>query len=398
MKFMHFTSGYFICIFYSVYSYNVTDEDRLYRDLFNNYNKELRAGNDRDYPLNVSMQFYLLAIKEFVEASSKFTINGVFYTHWRDERLSWVPAKYNNITKTLVSQDKVWIPNIVNINPFKEVYGLGSNLVQVNVDNEGSCFWVTMQSFEVVCDADVTYYPFDKQFCALRFVAYTVGVDWLNIYFPNSKVTLTSYEESGLWEVEDTTNYSHTEEGTTFVVVGLHLKRRSTYYIASLLLPMTVVAILQAFVFLLPNDAGERVGFSVTVLLASVVFLTIIQGKLPEASEPNISVLGFLLFGYVILGALVTLCVILSANIHSFKEDTCMPKWLKILCCLKTIDAKGPFSTNIVMNVEPQKEAKEKECRSWSWKDVAKRFDMFCFISSLFLYVLQIIIYFGLAT
>ncbi|XP_048776722.2 acetylcholine receptor subunit alpha-1-A-like [Ostrea edulis] len=397
MKNMHFKLVLIVCIFHSVYSYNVTDEGRLFTDLFSNYNKDLRAGNDRDYPLNVSMQFYLLAIKEFVEASSKFTVNGVFAITWRDERLSWDPATYNNITKTLVFQEKIWIPNIVTVNPFEEAYGLGSNLVQVNVDNEGSCFWVTMQSFEVICDADVTYYPFDKQYCVLKFVAYTLDVDWLNISFPNSEVTLTNYEESGLWKIEDTANYCYIEEGSTYVVVGLHLKRRSTYYLASLILPMTVVAILQAFVFVLPNDSGERVGFSVTILLTSVVFLTIIQEKLPEASEPNISVLGFLLFGYVILGALVTLCVILSANIHSFTEATHMPKLLRYICCLQSNIVEGTLSSSSTMKVASKEEEMEEEPPSCSWNDVAKRFDRFCFISSLFLYAIQVIIYFGLS-
>jgi hypothetical protein len=254
-----------------------------------------------------------------------------------------------------------------------------------------------MQSFEVICDADVTYYPFEKQYCALKFVAYTTGEGWLNITFPSPKVLLTKYEESGLWKIEDTTNYCYIEDGSTYVVVGMHLKRRSTYYIASLILPMTVVAILQAFVFLLPYDAGERVGFSVTILLTSVVFLTIIQEKLPEASEPNISVLGFLLFGYVVLGSVVTLCVILSANMHSFTDATPIPKFLRHLCCLPRNKVDSTIALSDVVKVAEKEEEMNEASPSCSWKDLAKKFDRFCFILSLFLYAIQIIIYFGLA-
>jgi hypothetical protein len=383
-----------VCIFHPASSYNVTDEGRLYKDLFSNYNKELRAGNDRDYPLNVSMLFHLLAIKEFVETSSKFTVNGVFSIKWQDERLSWDPATYNNITKTMVSQDKVWLPNIIIVNPFEEAYGLGSNLVKIYLYSNGSCSWVIMQSFEVICDADVTYYPFDKQYCEIKFAAYSFGADWLNIHFPNSKVFLTKYEESGLWKIENTTNYWYESYESIVIVVGLHLKRRSTIYLISLMLPMTVVAILQAFVFLLPNDAGERVGFSVTILLTSVVFMTIMQEKLPEVSEPNISVLGFVLFGYVVLGSIVTLCVILSANIHSFTEATPMPKWLEILCCWKANTVVDVIiSSRNDMKVAAEEEENEEKCPTCPWNEVAKTFDRFCFISSLLLYVIQIIIY-----
>ncbi|XP_062571050.1 neuronal acetylcholine receptor subunit alpha-6-like [Saccostrea cucullata] len=385
-----------LCIVYSTYSYNVTDEDLLFKDLFTNYNKELRAGNDRNYPLNVSMSFYLFALKEFDEATSKFTVNGVFVTSWRDERLAWDPSNYNNITRTLMSQDKIWLPNLVITNPFEDIYGLGSDLVKVYLYYDGSCIWTTMQSFEVICDADVTNYPFDRQYCSLQFVSYGYGEEWMNITFTNSKVILTQYQESGLWDIEDTTAYSHITSALTGVTIGLYLKRRFTYYIAGLVLPMTIVAILQSFVFMLPNDSGERVGFSVTVLLASVVFLTIIQDKLPESSEPNISILGFLLFGYVSLGVIVTLCVILSSNFHIFEESKPVPKWLRISLCLKTNKIDEDYSTGSTIRVASKEESRDDEAISCSWKDVAKAFDRRCFISSLSLYGLQFLIYFAM--
>ncbi|XP_061170076.1 acetylcholine receptor subunit beta-type unc-29-like [Saccostrea echinata] len=385
-----------LCILYSTYSYNVTDEDLLFKDLFTNYNKELRAGNDRDYPLNVSMSFYLFAIKEFDEATSKFTVNGVFVTTWRDERLSWDPTNYNNITRTLMSQDKIWLPNLVSTNPFEDIYGLGSSLVKIYLYYDGSCVWTTMQSFEVICDADVTNYPFDKQYCSLNFVSYGYGEEWMKVTFTSSKILLTQYQESGLWDIEDTATFSRIANGLTEVVVGLNLKRRSAYYIAGLVLPMTIVAILQSFVFLLPNDSGERVGFSVTVLLASVVFLTIIQEKLPESSEPNISILGFLLFGYVSLGVLVTLCVILSSNMHMYEESKPVPAWLRVLFCLKRNKVDEDFSTGSTIRVASKEESRDEESISSSWKDVAKAFDRYCFISSLSLYALQFVIYFAI--
>uniref|UniRef100_K1QVV4 Neurotransmitter-gated ion-channel ligand-binding domain-containing protein n=1 Tax=Magallana gigas TaxID=29159 RepID=K1QVV4_MAGGI len=96
-----------LCVVYNVYTYNIADDNQLHTALFTNYNNELRAGNDRNFSLNVSMTFYLMAIKEFVEATSKFSVNGVFIITWRDERLSWNPAKYQNIQQTMVSQNKI---------------------------------------------------------------------------------------------------------------------------------------------------------------------------------------------------------------------------------------------------------------------------------------------------
>lgn len=196
-----------------------------------------------------------------------------------------------------------------------------------------------MQSFEVICDANVKYYPFDKQFCSIRFGTYSFDSNWLNITFPNSDINLIYYEENGLWEIEDTLAFSTVDRGAAEIIFGIYLKRRSTYYIASLLVPMTFVAVLQSFVFLLPNESGERIGFSVTMLLASVVFLTLIQEKLPESSEPSVSILGYLLLGYISLGGVVTLVVIISSNLYI--ETKPVPKWLQHLCCERQTDTDG---------------------------------------------------------
>nr|XP_034303114.1 acetylcholine receptor subunit beta-type unc-29-like [Crassostrea gigas] len=382
-----------LCVVYNVYTYNITDEDQLHKDLFTNYNNELRAGNDRDFPLNVSMTFYLMAIKEFVEATSKFSVNGVFSITWRDERLSWNPAMYQNIQKTMVSQNKIWLPTMIISNPFKEAHGLGSDLVKIYLFSDGSCVWIIMQSFEVICDANVKYYPFDKQFCSLRFGTYGFDRNWLNITFPTSKIGMIHYEENGLWEIENTAAYCTADHGPVEVVFELYMKRRSTYYVASLLVPMTFVAVLQSFVFLLPNESGERIGFSVTMLLASVVFLTLIQEKLPESSEPSVSILGYLLLGYITLGGIQTLAVILSSNF--FIQTKPVPKWLKIISCqeLTKVEDKPPRKKSEENSVKELDDDSLKEKYEVCWRKISRSFDRVCFILSLIVFAIQISIY-----
>ncbi|XP_052720342.1 acetylcholine receptor subunit beta-type unc-29-like [Crassostrea angulata] len=384
-----------LCLYvvYFVCAYNITDEDQLHKDLFTNYNNELRAGNDRDFPLNVSMTFYLMAIKEFVEATSKFSVNGVFSITWRDERLSWNPAMYQNIQQTMVSQNKIWLPTMIISNPFKEAHGLGSDLVKIYLFSDGSCVWIIMQSFEVICDANVKYYPFDKQFCSLRFGTYGFDRNWLNITFPTSKIGMIHYEENGLWEIENTAAYCTADHGPVEVVFELYMKRRSTYYVASLLVPMTFVAVLQSFVFLLPNESGERIGFSVTMLLASVVFLTLIQEKLPESSEPSISILGYLLLGYITLGGIQTLAVILSSNF--FIQTKPVPKWLKIISCqeLNKVEDKPPRNKSEENSVKELDDDSLKEKYEVCWRKISRSFDRVCFILSLIVFAIQISIY-----
>ena len=75
------------------------------------------------------------------------------------------------------------------------------------------------------------------------------------------------------------------------MVFNIYLERRSFYYGLTILLPVLLTSLLTPLVFLLPHDAGEKIGYCLTVLLAYVVILTIVTDGLPTTSKHN-SLLG----------------------------------------------------------------------------------------------------------
>ena len=81
-------------------------------------------------------------------------------------------------------------------------------------------------------------------------------------------------------------------------------------------LPICVLGILNLFVFLLPPESGERVGYSITVLLSIVVFLTITSNSLPGTSEPRMPTIFLLLTGYVVIIVLIVISVIISLRFY----------------------------------------------------------------------------------
>lgn len=80
------------------------------------------------------------------------------------------------------------------------------------------------------------------------------------------------------------TKASGTEQ--TYPVIDFHIKlrRKPAYYITGVILPVILVAFLQILVFLLPVDSGEKLGFSITVLLALAVLLTLITDSMPSSA------------------------------------------------------------------------------------------------------------------
>lgn len=65
---------------------------------------------------------------------------------------------------------------------------------------------------------------------------------------------------------------------------NLILERRPSYYIMSMILPVVLTSYLMIIVFVLPVHSGEKVGFSLTVLLAVAVLLTLILDQMPSTA------------------------------------------------------------------------------------------------------------------
>ena len=65
------------------------------------------------------------------------------------------------------------------------------------------------------------------------------------------------------------------------------LERKPQYVIINIILPISFLNLLNALVFVLPAESGERVSYSLTVLLSIAVFMTIVSDIPPRTSEPT---------------------------------------------------------------------------------------------------------------
>jgi hypothetical protein len=92
-------------------------------------------------------------------------------------------------------------------------------------------------------------------------------------------VDLSFYTDNGEWDLIST-NAADTIRiplsGITFSSVSFYIKlqRRPLFHIINTLFPVALMAVLIAMVFKLPVDSGEKIGFSLTVLLAYAVYFS----------------------------------------------------------------------------------------------------------------------------
>ena len=373
--------------------YSFSDEVNLLTAIFPaSYDRYIRPGENRSAPLQVNVTFYFKSIKEFDESISKFSVTGALGVFWVDHRLTWDPNTYGgDLDTTVVPQKRVWIPFLVNMLMYEKLEEIGNSEMNVRVDSNGKLTWVSPNIFESTCDADLSYYPFDSQTCSLRFYAPGFKLNELDLTPMRNTMDFSEYSENALWKVVETNIYTTTNNlNLQEIVMTVKMKRRSVYYISSLVLPVALLSFLQLSVYIMPPQCGERVGFATTVLLAVAVYLTLIQEKLPEGSEPSVSFLSYKLLGDFMVGVLITVGVVVGLRFYNREEDKAIPNYLKRF---HKIILGGGFCQNrnnrkVAWNDKDTRDATEKELKSvpqeetprspLTWCDIGMATDRFC--------------------
>jgi hypothetical protein len=346
----------------------------------------VRPGENRTAPLQINVKFFMASLKEFSEGLSKIGVVGSFNLWWKDSRLSWNPIEYGgDLYDTTLFISDIWVPFLVLMNPFDRLRNVLLDGMYCEVSWEGEVSCTPPDLYQATCDADVTYYPFDSQKCTLKFYVPAFSPSDIILRPHSPKFDMLLYEENGLWSITSTRLYYHINVyGFEELRLEVNMKRRTSFYMAGLILPICLMNFLQILVFALPIESGERMGYSITVLLAVSVFLTIIQGKLPEASEPNVSYLTYKLLIDMLLGCAMVIAVVIGMKFYHKPDDKEIPASLKHFtrgmtsCCTRktstvSIDKSGDTS-KVPVECVNDAAVNDVTCNV-TWNDVGLAFD-----------------------
>lgn len=341
--------------------YSITQQAQLHANLSNGYDRNLRPGENRTLPTKISIDFYIAKIKELKEEENKMSTVGYIGLEWTDHRLTWNPADYNDeLKQTSMFISKIWAPNVVLFNPVDKRSPILTDDLSCTIKSNGQVKCFLADLFEATCSADISGYPFDAQYCTLKLFVPGFSILDIILQSASSAIHLELYEIHGLWYITDTSNYVKTyhvyEISFEVLELKISLKRRNMYCVCNIILPIFFINLLQAFVFFLPLGSGERVNFSMTVLLAVVVFLTIIQSKLPEFSKPHISSLTIKLLLDILVSIFIVLIDIMISYTYHKTDNQNISKDLKKIVA-KMMLKKDPIETIV------------------TWKDVASFYD-----------------------
>ena len=181
-----------------------------------------------------------------------------------------------------------------------------------------------MSLVSVSCMINIEFYPFDTQECPVWFMLTGYFSTEAQLHAVNKEAPLKYHFDNGMWEL--IMSEARAEYG---VLYGVNLKMKRTPYFVIVIdiIPIILLSLMSFMVFLLPPESGERMSYSITILLALIVFLTIISETIPKKSSP-LPLLLYFVGLYMLQSVLVTLATILNLRLYYKDEKNPVPAWL----------------------------------------------------------------------
>ena len=184
----------------------------------------------------------------------------------------------------------------------------------------------------------MTYFPTDMHTCEFSIFinSYSSSQVAMTTNDTNAVIMTTLWQSDGEWQLVRHSVY----KDSTYLLgmfkdsfnLVLTFQRLPTFFMLNLLCPTMALSFLNILVFVLPVESGEKVGYSITVLLSVMVFMTETMHLLPSSSisVPLVTQFLTMLTAISILSVVATVfsSVVHHQSVDKEEEEKMNPKVL----------------------------------------------------------------------
>ncbi|XP_064652274.1 acetylcholine receptor subunit beta-like [Lineus longissimus] len=305
-----------------------------------NYDKRVRPIKNSSNPIFVSLSLLPRSLISLDDEKQRIAIAAYFDLRWKDEYMHWDPAQYDGVKRIVLTNQDIWIPDIITIDSQGGMDDVAYTIVGVDlvVTYDGNVTWYSNRVFVRSCSLKMTYFPFDVQECYFRFESRTHNRPSLTMFAHQHPAQIESLDISELHKYHDGQWDFVKGDAAVFVEVyldwsyyraNLTMKRKPIYFILNILGPCVVISLLIPIMFYLPPDSGEKISMGVTILLAFSVFQMVLAESLPHNSDTTPIIVIYI----TVLMASSALSIILAVIVLQLhlRGDVMMPRWLRFL-------------------------------------------------------------------
>ena len=149
----------------------------------------------------------------------------------------------------------------------------------------------------------------------------------------------------------------------------------------NIVIPIVFLGLLNPFVFLLPHESGERVTFSVTILLSFTVFLNVIGDNVPKTSSPMPFLCHYVVI-VLITSGIITLLNTLCQRLYHARGQEPVPIWILGCLCMSSACARNKV---VSMGVKDEKTVADGKFTVAQenpivWREAILRLDIISFV------------------
>ncbi|XP_005805599.2 neuronal acetylcholine receptor subunit alpha-5 [Xiphophorus maculatus] len=325
-------------------------EDKLFKYLFQNYQKWVRPVEYLNQTISVK---FGLAISQLVDVDEKnqlMTTNVWVKQEWVDMKLRWSPEDFLGITTIRVPSDRIWLPDVVLYDNSDGRFE--GTITKAVVKYDGTISWNPPANYKSACTIDVTFFPFDLQNCSMKFGSWTYDGSQVDVLLEDFHVDKQDYFDNGEWEIVKATGSRglRTDGSSSYPTITYFfiIRRLPLFYTLFLIIPCIGLSFLTILVFYLPSNGGEKISLCTSVLVSLTVFLLVIEEIIPSSSKA-IPLIGEYLVFTMIFVTLSIVITVFAINIHHRSSSTHhgMAPWVrriflhrlpKLLCMRSHVD------------------------------------------------------------
>lgn len=319
---------------------NLTFEQKLHKRLFNStyYSTDLLPRRSHSAVIDISFGFELVKIVDVNAKEQTITVHAWVHQRWDNPMMSWNKSEFGGLDLIHVDSKRVWVPDIFlyNNNDDQERFAGGRSSFRsgVALQSNGTSIWNNPARFKTLCRINVKFFPFDIQECKLKMGSWMYNARMLNMKpMKDHKFPSQHFQANGEWNIysvkmkRNEQKYQCCQVPYVDVTITIEMGRESMDYVINLILPCCLISSMIFLGFILPPESGERIGLSITVLLAMTVFQQLTSEIMPSYDFP---ILGQYYFAIILeIGA----SVVVTTTILNFYHRTNrkMPGWMRKL-------------------------------------------------------------------
>ncbi|KAJ8362953.1 hypothetical protein SKAU_G00117840 [Synaphobranchus kaupii] len=242
-------------------------------------------------PVRVTVGFNVQNVLGMNEKQERLLLYVLYRQVWQDERFSWDPILHQGVQRVTVPAESIWVPDVVIYEMWVHCLFPYSCLrvgreeesrrsTQVSITHLGWVEQLQPRLLESRCPLNLFHFPLDHHTCNLTFVLqahpYEVEVHWGSGLERGSREWEGSFSR-GEWEmlsltVSPTLNpLPHLH--TSAVRVQVTVRRRPLLYLVTLLLPSSLLLVLDILGFLVPVHLKQRISMKASIFTGHFIFI-----------------------------------------------------------------------------------------------------------------------------